>query len=84
MDFWQWQMHGLLVYCYRTRLVMKSVTYQMCDLKQFSKIWPQLYLSDFIAWLFRYVYVHICVFISVLCMHMTLSFALQLLVLQQM
>ena len=24
MNLWQWQMYGLLVYCYRTQLVMKS------------------------------------------------------------
>ena len=35
-NLWQWQMYGSLVYCYRTQLVMKSATYQMCDLERFS------------------------------------------------
>ena len=39
MNFWQWQMHGLLVYnyCNKTQLVMKSITYQMRDLERFHR-----------------------------------------------
>ena len=45
MNLWQWQMHGSLVYCYRTQLVMKSVTYQMCDLERFSYVDLVTFLS---------------------------------------